>query len=60
MTAAGGTGIPCLDDGIIADLADGRVQLQPAWEAHFADCDECRRVFAAVARGRASPARSGS
>jgi serine/threonine-protein kinase len=47
-----------LDEETLADLADGQRRLQPEWEAHLADCVDCRQVFAAVARGRRAQAQS--
>jgi eukaryotic-like serine/threonine-protein kinase len=42
---------PCLEDERLLDLAEGRRAIDPASQAHLAACSECRRIFAAVARG---------
>ena len=43
--------VPCLDDERLLDAAEGRRALDALEEAHLGTCDECRRVFAAAARG---------
>jgi serine/threonine protein kinase len=44
----------CLDDERLLDAAEGRRALDALEEAHLGICDECRRVFAAAARGGGS------
>lgn len=41
----------CIDDVVLLDIAEGRRPLGATAEAHLAVCSECRRTFAAVARG---------
>jgi serine/threonine protein kinase len=41
----------CLDDATLLELAEGRGALDEATAEHLADCADCRRLFAAVARG---------
>ena len=42
----------CFDDEILVDLAEGRGTMNASAEAHLGVCSNCRRAFAAVARGR--------
>lgn len=50
----------CLDDELLLDVAEGRRPMHTAAEAHLAVCSECRRTFAAIARGRGSTIRDTS
>jgi serine/threonine-protein kinase len=52
--------VACLDDELILDLAERRRPMDGASQAHLASCAECRRVFAAVARGAGDTLREGT